>query len=608
MRKTILRSLTALVVVLTLVLGSFTTVLASESALRLAAQTADEPGVQIFTVSNPNGEDKEITWGDVNGNITKQDVVPAGGSITLRYPDAQMQGVRIYVSYTLNGAAKTLYAIGANKYNITIKYMSGGVELQSQKHAVSGNYTHTAPATLTSGGKTYELASASSQTHMFGKSSTTMTFEYKEIVKQPYQISVTYVDTSDTRLGGATLDVAVDATVNHDNPKTLSVNDRNYQLMTGQPSSISHAYGTATRSYKIYYELVQEPAATAYNVNVQYVDGSGKLLGYKRVTVPVNETVNIDIPASIATANGSQYNRASGEPATITHAFDNTKRTYTVRYDLAVATAPYEIRVNYLSSANGATLATEMVTVNLNSTATFEAVSSFERDGTTYYLASGQNRNIAHAFSNSQRVYNFYYNVQGQEESSYAVTVQYVNIADNSILYRTEQVVSSGESVSFDLPATYTVDGTEYKLVSGQEQTIDHAFYLPRRVYSVFYQNAADNTENVVITDNTTGVTTIITPEGTTTVVTDGEGNIVEATEEDLVDILDNPVPAAAGTEPEDDGGDVVDIPDSEVPAAAAEQPASQAWIWWTVAGAAVLVAGGILWIVLKKKKAAEAK
>ena len=94
MRKTILRSLTALVVVLTLVLGSFTTVLASESALRLAAQTADEPGVQIFTVSNPNGEDKEITWGDVNGNITKQDVVPAGGSITLRYPDAQMQGVR----------------------------------------------------------------------------------------------------------------------------------------------------------------------------------------------------------------------------------------------------------------------------------------------------------------------------------------------------------------------------------------------------------------------------------------------------------------------------------------------------------------------------------
>ena len=38
----------------------------------------------------------------------------------------------------------------------------------------------------------------------------------------------------------------------------------------------------------------------------------------------MNETVNIDIPASIATANGSQYNRASGEPATITHAFDNT--------------------------------------------------------------------------------------------------------------------------------------------------------------------------------------------------------------------------------------------------------------------------------------------
>ena len=74
------------------------------------------------------------------------------------------------------------------------------------------------------------------------------------------------------------------------------------------------------------------------------------------------------------------------------------------------------------------------------------------------------------------------------------------------------------------------------------------------------------------------------------------------------MDILDNPVPAAAGTEPEDDGGDVVDIPDSEVPAAAAEQPASQAWIWWTIAGVAVLVAGGILWIVLKKKKAAEAK
>nr|WP_122011774.1 hypothetical protein [Maliibacterium massiliense] len=609
MKKTMLRALTACAVVLTLLLCGISTAMAGEAPLRLAAQTANEPGVQIFTVTNPNAAAKNITWGDVSGKITKEDVVPAGGSITLRYPDAQMQGVRIYVSYTLDDAPKTLYAIGANKYNITVQYMSAGTLLHAEKVSVGGNYTHSAPATFAHNGKTYQLASAANQTHVFGKSGTTMTFEYNQVVQQPYEVSVAYVDGSETKLGGVTLPVAVGATATHDVPKQITAGGRQYELMVGQPTTISHAYGEASRSYKVYYALVKAPEPTAYNVNVQYVDAAGNMLNYKRVTIPVNETVRIDVPARIATANGSRYTRAAGEPDSITHAYANTQRTYSVRFDLAAATEPYTIAVNYLSSADGATLASQNVTVNRNSTATFEAVSSFEHNGITYHLAAGQNRNISHPFAASQRVYNFYYNAQGQQEAAYAVTLQYVNIADNIVLFSTQQRVESGQTITLDVPATYSAGGTDYKLVSGQGQRISHAFYLPRRVYSVFYQNAADTTENTVITDNTTGQTTIITPGGTTNVVTDNQGNIVEAPPvEEPVNIDDIQVPAS--DTPEKNDGETVEIPEVEVPAAApAQTAADHSLLWWIVGGAALLAAG-ILTIVLvvKRKKAAAAE
>ena len=135
------KKLWAIVLIASLLLSLFVgniSVFAAENKLSLTAQTSDDPNVQLFKLENPNNVDKTITWGDVNGNVTHTDVtVPANSSIYLRYDDPGMEGVRIYVSYTLNNEEKVLYAIGSNSYWVTIEYRANGKLLTSSKEAIA---------------------------------------------------------------------------------------------------------------------------------------------------------------------------------------------------------------------------------------------------------------------------------------------------------------------------------------------------------------------------------------------------------------------------------------------------------------------------------------
>ncbi|MBC8532026.1 hypothetical protein [Gehongia tenuis] len=608
--------LIALAVLFTLPMG--TVKAAGLTPPKAVFQTSSSLDVQSCTISNPNGVDLNITWQDLNGSSSGSFTLGAGGSTNISVSAPNMAQVVLQISYSSDdGQSGSITRAGSGRYWVYVEYRTAdtGAVLYSSQEAVSpgGAVSHTAPATYGE----YKLVSSASLSHSYNSgTSRTLTFRYQKVVPQDYEITVAFIDeTTRANIGSVQVNVPVNGTANYNAPSTYTSGNKSYKLVSN--GSISHSYADAARTYEVLYREVPNAPQKPYAITVRYQDAdSGKVLTSQSVTIPVNQTVTFNVAPTYVTADGSRYNRASGQPAQIVHEALNTTRRYTVLFtkDNSVPTAPYDITVNYRSAQDGSVLESHSVNVALNTTARHSAPATLTSGGTNYTLASGQNRQITHAFSAGALTYNIYYNAEGANPvEPYDIAVRYVDAATNTTLDTVSVQIPIRDQVEVRLPESFTFNGTDYVLARGQGSAIYHDYDNSRRAYSVFYREAGSpEEEEPVVSPEVPEQPTVPTPTPGTPAT---PPNIVELpapgvtpspeaeqptpTPETVIN--DNEVPLAEGNENADNPDEVID--DNEVPLAKGGGNGSSAWIWAAVI-AALAVAGGITFVVLKKKKA----
>ena len=169
--------------------------------------------------------------------------------------------------------------------------------------------------------------------------------------------------------------------------------------------------------------------------------------------------------------------------------------------------------------ASGAVIQTETEMVPVDGNIIFDLPSTISDGTADYLLSAGQNTRLTHAYSNPTRTYSIYYNKAGSDElSAYQVSVQYVDVKTNDTLNNKTVNVAAGQGISFTVPSQYTAAGTEYVLLSGQENIVNHAYSSPRRNYMVYYRDINDKeNEKTVITQETINET--VTEEGETVTI-----------------------------------------------------------------------------------------
>lgn len=129
-------------------------------------------------------------------------------------------------------------------------------------------------------------------------------------------------------------------------------------------------------------------------------------------------------------------------------------------------------------------------------------------NGKTYVPWAGNTENITYSWESlGQSVdllqYVYYVPESYVPGNAYGVTVQYVNIANGSVL-RTETEMIDPEItnwVEITGPRTFMQDGEEYVRLAGQDTAIRHAFLSPNRVYTIYYRNVNDTINANTIID-----------------------------------------------------------------------------------------------------------
>lgn len=603
------KKLTALTVVFSLVIAMFAGGLQAFAAgaddISITGLVSDSATTQKFRIDNQTNQQIEVQWQTEYTGWTPV-TIAANGSATVSCQDNNMTGVKLMVY--CDGEVKSLASL--NTYSVNVVYQDqNGKRLggATEYNTISGGVSHTAPSSLLIAGETYLISGPEYKEFSYQSNTTEIVYTYQHQQKQPITCPVVYVDQYGNQIGSASFQVQPNSMGNFTAPQSYSSNGRSYTLMSGQ-SAVSHDYSQGVKEYVFRYQLVTEESTRPYLFRVQYQTTGGTVLKSSSVTVQSGSTATFQVASEYLTADGTLYTKAAGEPAVISHNYNDSTRLYTVKYEESKATSPYDISVRYVDALTGLTLKTNTVHVGLNETARFTADSEFRVDGTEYLAAAGQDRQVVHAFEDSRRVYEVYYYEKGASAQSYPVTIRYFDVTEGSVLYTTTATANYDSQLTITAPENYAAGGENYVMLGGQSTSINHEFYSTRHAYVFFYRNVNDTAnENTVVEETPEENTVVVTPGGETVVVTPG-GEVT---------INDEPVPLAPG---EDDptssqssssssSSSEVTIDDEEVPLAPGpdgQGGSSNNIGWWIAGGGILLLAAGaaVLLIVLKKKKA----
>lgn len=342
-----------------------------------------------------------------------------------------------------------------------------------------------------------------------------------------------------------------------------------------------------------------------YSVAIRYVDQDGNVLATDKVSVAAGKDYIYTPAAGLTLGTGDQaqeYELDAKATAAKTTAFDESRSavvidsadvangTIDIVYTLQDSSVEqgYTVHLIKCATKTGET-ATEIASVPKTTKpgedATFDLADyvkekygssdlSITLDGTKYVPVNGTEQTHTFTYgSGDDRDYYVYYVPDGYKpEESYDITIQYVNIADRSVIKSEPQTIEPPTSanrlgdVSIPTPATFVgSDGHAYVRLDGQEAPIQHGYYTSYRTYTVYYRDINDNLNaGTVITRIHTrfipGTTTTVdegtTDQGTTTNGANGtgaNGNAIGVTDNgDLV--------VANGA----NGGDNADILNSE--------------------------------------------
>ena len=272
-----------------------------------------------------------------------------------------------YVRYQLQESTANL------PYYITIDYKAGNTLLTRKTMTVQSGKTVTfdAPESYKAGTSTYQLKGNKNISHKYGDSTRNYTVQYEKVVtdsNQPYDVYVNYVDVATGKtLEAHSKTVEVDKTVKFDIPGSVKIGNTNYILSAGQPSSVTHKFGTGQTQYNVYFHE-KDLNIQEYPVTVSYYDlTSNQIIYTTKMTAKADEKLNIIVPSRY-TADGKEYVLLSGQDTENTHDFYSTRRSYTFIYrdadDLAnqsVVVIPGET-VNVVETPTGGTVTIDNAT------------------------------------------------------------------------------------------------------------------------------------------------------------------------------------------------------------------------------------------------------
>lgn len=311
--------------------------------------------------------------------------------------------------------------------------------------------------------------------------------------------------------------------------------------------------------------------AKAFSASIRYVDEDGNTLATDKVSVSADKDY-IYTPATGLTlgtgAAAREYTLDADATAAKTPAYDAdrgavvldptqaTDDDYLIVYKLEDSTAQQTYTVNLIKCAtktgeqqgtfadpDKGTSSIDFVVTPDDATATYQVPQSFEADGVKYVPVNGTPAEYTFTYgADDERVVNVYYVPEGYTpEESYDITIQYVNIADRTVITSTTQTIEPPTAadrlgdVSIETPATFVGDdGNTYVRLDGQEAPIQHGYYTSYRTYTVYYRDINDNLNaGTVITRIHTrfipGTTTFVdegtTDEGTTTTGANANGS-----------------------------------------------------------------------------------
>lgn len=190
-------------------------------------------------------------------------------------------------------------------------------------------------------------------------------------------------------------------------------------------------------------------------------------------------------------------------------------RTRTIVYKLSDGTQPYIWSVRLINAQTGAMLyANANSIVNLTvapaatgaNAVTYTPAAKLLVDGTSYTLDASQMENGApktftHAFGDTERVLYIYYLPEGYTRpASYDVKVQYLNVADGSVIYSTTVSATPQQDAVIDCPASYDKGGVTYLRLGGQPDSYTHSYNSLQRTYSIWYRDKnAPQYQNTII-------------------------------------------------------------------------------------------------------------
>lgn len=288
-------------------------------------------GKDSFTVTEANG-----------GSFTPQSVITAAngrsyklmngqGAVSQSYDD----GARNYTfRYQLQENA------AARPYFITVRYVSDGTLLNANTYTVTNGKTVkvTTPATYTTpDGIEYKRKSGeeASISHSFDQGMKTYTIEYEKNVtdsNQPYSIRINYVDLLSGRtISSKSADVAVNKTVSINIDSSIKDGDTTYTLASGQPNAISHKFGSAQRTYNVYY-TEKGKEVESYDVAVVYFDiTNNRVLSSRTVKAELGKEATISAPETVKDGDKT-YTMLSGQNRETKHSFYSSRRRYIYFY------------------------------------------------------------------------------------------------------------------------------------------------------------------------------------------------------------------------------------------------------------------------------------
>ena len=157
----------------------------------------------------------------------------------------------------------------------------------------------------------------------------------------PYEISINFVDYNNpdivlTTVRGTITPDGTPFIYDLSSNSTLEVNGTVYQLMAGQGNEngqIVHTYGTATRTYNVYYTSEEVANPQPYAVTLRYISVSDNaVLGTQQQEVAYGSSVEFEAAPETLDVDGVEYTRLNGQEEDIVHDYNVNRTDYAVYY------------------------------------------------------------------------------------------------------------------------------------------------------------------------------------------------------------------------------------------------------------------------------------